>query len=161
MNDDTEEARSVPGEDLREFLTFRLSRLQIKLNKQASSILRTHAGLSLSQWRALSLVATARTASKVTLTELAAVSAVDKGLLSRALNSLCELGLVTATASALDHRVHDLALTAEGRACFQRMLPVMQARQAALRVALSDEESAVVNSIIDKLTDAAGKTDFP
>ena len=65
---------------LSRFMTYRLARLHARLNVQASRILQDVAGLSLTQWRVLSLVGSHRGA---TATQLTRVSAMDKGLFSR------------------------------------------------------------------------------
>lgn len=44
---------------LNQFLTYRLSRVQAKLNTQGNALLQKHAGLKLTQWRLLALVGTA------------------------------------------------------------------------------------------------------
>ena len=116
---------------LHQFLTYRLSRVQAKLNAQASAMLRTHAGLTLSQWRILALVGAA---GQTRLSELARTGLLDKGLLSRNLKVLVGEGLVIAKQDDVDHRVQHLRLSKRGKALFERTLPRMRKRQRHLRL---------------------------
>ena len=70
----------MTGRRLHQFLTYRLSRVQAKLNAQANALLHAQSGLTLSRWRILALVGAA---GQTRLSELARIAALDKGLLSR------------------------------------------------------------------------------
>lgn len=143
-----------PVEDLplHQFLTYRLSRVQAKLNAQASALLQRHAGLTLSQWRILALVGAA---GQTRLSDLARSAALDKGLLSRNLKTMIAEGLVAAQQDDVDQRVQHLTLTARGRALFERTLPRMRARQTHLRAALTETERVVLETALEKLERAA------
>ena len=77
-----------------DFVTYSLSRLQAKLNAQASAVLRSYSGLSLVQWRILVVL---RVMGADSLTSICRVSDMDKGQVSRKLNRLIEDGLVIST----------------------------------------------------------------
>lgn len=143
--------------ELSEFLTFRLARLQAKLNSQAAHLLRQEAGLTLIQWRIIALIGQqpSTTASKVTGTGI-----LDKGLFSRNLKTLSADGLVAITADPNDSRIQNLSLTAKGRKIFQTTLPKTRARQQALRANLTVQENEMLNSILDKLDAASELREF-
>lgn len=149
------ESRTTSGSDdlpLHQFLTYRLSRVQAKLNAQASAMLRAHAGLTLSQWRILALVGAA---GQTRLSDLSRVAALDKGLLSRNLKVLVGGGLVISEQDDIDHRVQHLSLSKRGKALFERTLPRMRKRQRRLRSALTAKELDVLYAALDKLEVAA------
>lgn len=145
-----EPAKRAGAEELpmTQFLTYRMARVQAKLNAQASRLLREAAGLSLSQWRILSLIGTR---GEATSSELTRLSAMDKGLFSRKLKTLIQSGLVLADPDLNDSRVQRLRLTANGADLYRRTLPRMQARQQALRDRLTPEELRVFVRALDKL----------
>jgi len=139
---------SVQNQPLHQFLTYRLSRVQAKLNAQASALLSRDAGLTLSKWRILAL---AGAAGQTRLSELARIAALDKGLLSRNLKIMVEDGLVNSKQDDIDHRVQHLSLTPIGQSLFDETLPKMSARQSKLRENLSPQELKILYSALDKL----------
>lgn len=141
---------------LSKFLTFRLSRVQAKLNSQANAILQHHSDLTLSQWRVLSLVGAF---APTQMSQVAKKSTLDKGLLSRNLKNLIADGLVSSEQDAKDQRVHHLDLTANGQSVYDKVLPIMQKRQAFLRAAMSEDEFESFLSGLDKLEVAAENRD--
>ena len=137
---------------LYQFLTYRLSRVQSKLNAQANALLKVYAGLTLSQWRILALVGAA---GQTRLSELAKIAALDKGLLSRNLKVLVADGFVQSEQDEIDHRVQHLGLTKKGQALFEATLPKMRERQRHLRATLSRKELETLYRALDKLEIAA------
>lgn len=147
------EAEDRNGEQpLYQFLTYRLSRVQAKLNAQANALLQEHSGLTLSKWRILALVGAA---GQTRLSELARKAALDKGLLSRNLKIMIEEGLVAAKQDDIDHRVQHLSLTVKGQELFDLTLPRMRQRQSKLREPLDVRELETLYSALDKLEIAA------
>lgn len=134
------------------FLTYRLSRVQAKLNAQANALLQQHSGLTLSKWRILALIGAA---GQTRLSELARIAALDKGLLSRNLKIMIEEGLVAAKQDDIDHRVQHLCLTVKGQELFDLTLPRMRQRQSKLREQLDARELDTLYSALDKLEIAA------
>lgn len=142
---------------LRRFLTYRLNRLQARLNAQAARYLTAHGGITLSEWRAIALIGSLE---ETTLTELSREAQIDKGLLSRTLKTLVERGMVDGRQDDRDNRVQRLTLTASGTKLHERILPRMRARQRFLQAALTTSEFAALHSAIDKLEIAAEVTEF-
>ena len=154
---------SDPGEGqddlpLTRFLTYRFSRVQAKLNAQATRLLHRTAGLGLTQWRILALIGDAGGTARAS--EITSFAAIDKGLFSRKLKGLVEDGLVTTAPDKKDQRVQHLRLTAKGQRLYDSTLPVMRARQRALRSHFDDEELRVLYAALDKLESAAEETEF-
>ncbi len=143
---------AVDNQPLYQFLTYRLSRVQAKLNAQANALLQKQSGLTLSKWRVLALVGAA---GQTSLSELARKAALDKGLLSRNLKSMVEDGLILSKQYDIDHRVQHLSLSSKGQDLFDKTLPKMRIRQAKLREPLEPKELEALYSALDKLEIAA------
>ena len=127
------------------FLTYRLSRVQARMNAQGARILQAAAGLSLIQWRIITLVAGHDGA---TSTELTAISSIDKGLFSRKLKTLVQDGLIRARTDQTDNRVQHLFLTEKGREIHDRVLPIMVRRQEVLREGLGSEKADMLFDLL-------------
>ncbi|MEO1557748.1 MAG: MarR family winged helix-turn-helix transcriptional regulator [Pseudomonadota bacterium] len=135
------------------FVTFRLARLQNRLNAQGAALLKSKSGLSLVEWR---LIQTLRMIKNASLTEIAEHVQMDKGQLSRKIKSMVEKGLLKSKTDTHDHRVQHLALTPRAEELSARMMPVMEGRQQRLLADVSGEELEVFYSVIDKI-EAASK----
>ena len=136
------------GIPLHQFLTYRMSRVQAKLNAQANAILERESGLTLSRWRILALVGAS---GQTRLSELSRIAALDKGLISRNLKVLVSEGIINSKQDDIDHRVQHLSLTPKGLALFEATLPKMHARQTKLREDLTPTELSAIYSVLDKL----------
>ncbi len=159
MTDDEtlNKATGFDGLPIKEYLTYRLLRVQSKLNAQATKILHDSVGLTLSQWRVIALVGAAGTTR---LSAMVKETALDKGLLSRNVKTLVEQGLIISRQDEDDHRAQLLSLTQEGQDIFERALPITRSRQAWLRKGLSDADIANFHRILDVIEGATDKTDF-
>lgn len=139
---------------LRRFVTYRMSRVQAKLNAQASRILKEASGITLIQWRIIALIGAAGQTQSSALSKDAAL---DKGLLSRNLKTLIEEGVVASETKSSDHRVQNLSLTEKGRTIFDKTLPVTRKRQAQLRDGLTEKELRIFHKVLDHLEIKAEK----
>lgn len=144
---------SSSEQNLSSFVTFRLARLQSKLNAQAIRKLKEVSDLSLTEWRILALTSLRE---EITLSGLARDSGLDKGQLSRAVTSLNKKALLSSKVDDADHRQNILKLTASGAALHDKILPVMRRRQAALVAELSQEELQTLLTVLEKIDRAAG-----
>jgi DNA-binding MarR family transcriptional regulator len=147
----TDEFKRIEAE-LYQYLTYRLSRVQAKLNTQATHMLREASGITLSQWRIIALVGAA---GETRLSMLARHSALDKGLLSRNLKALVSKGIVLTKQDQTDHRAQLLSLSPKGKEIFQRTLPVSQKRQSLLNETLTKDELETFHRVLEKLELAA------
>lgn len=146
------ELEAGPDLPVEQFLTYRLHALHSALNRQASAILERASGLRLPEWRVIALLGTGAT---LNATKIGQISAIDKGLLSRILAGLKTRGLISIVTDANDRRSSVVALTAKGRAVYDKTIPHMQARQRALMRSLNKSEQIAVFPIIGKLLSAA------
>lgn len=143
---------------LGKLLSFRVARLQAKLNAQAARLLRENADLSLTEWRILVLI---DGLDNPTIGQMARDSDFDKGQLSRGVHRLVERGLATAQTNSMDSRRMDLAMTEAGRTVFEAAAPLMRRRQQALIGALPPDEVETFYGHLQKLEAVAEREDFP
>ncbi len=154
-NDDT--LTELGTTNLKDFITFRVARVNARLNSQATQILSKHAGLSLVQWRMIISIADQGT---TTSNQICRSTAMDKGLVSRKLKDLVKDGFVTSETNDADHRQNMLSLTPKGQAVHDKTLPIMRRRQAYLLAQLDEEEARVLASALSKIDRAAEVMDF-
>jgi DNA-binding MarR family transcriptional regulator len=140
------------------FITYRLSTLSGKLNRQASVVLKKAGNLRVPEWRILALLTLH---GEMNGSKIADLVNVDPGLVSRSLRALELRDLIATRRNDHDRRSTFVALTAAGRALHAKVLPAMQRRQNYLLSVLTAEERATLLRSIDKLQIAAEARDFP
>lgn len=132
------------------FLTTRLSEVTNKARRNITQHYATEAGLSVSEWRILSLVAHAR---ELPFGELVVQSTSDKALVSRTLRALESRGLVAVLPDAGGHRKKLVcAITPSGDALHAQVIPIARQRQAEAVCVLSAEERRVLFRALGKLS---------
>lgn len=132
-------------------LTYRLTVLVNRLNRQAATILKRHADLRLPEWRCLALLGSS---GPLSVAEITTASELDKALISRTVGELARRGLVTTSRDETDRRVLNVRLSSSGKAKFRRTLPIMRRRLADLMAPLTAQEHATMMSAITKLNTA-------
>jgi DNA-binding MarR family transcriptional regulator len=150
-----------PGEQgenlqIQDFPTFLILRLA---NATKGGITRRYLdpfGISLPEWRLLALIARY---TKLSFSEVTAGSSMDKGQVSRTLQSIHRKGLVklnSVTAaerprsSAISPRI-EVSITPKGKSLFQKILPIARQHQLRLINLLSVEERKVFHSVARRL----------
>ena len=141
----------------RGFVAYHVERAHAKLTMQAVKVLGAHAGLTPRQWW---IIADMMAEAPETASDLAALSDVDKGQLSRNLKTLVDLGLVATERSAEDRRRQFIRLTAEGRRLHDHTIPLMNARNAHLVRDISSEDLEIGLRMLRRLETAAAETRF-
>ncbi|MEM1375290.1 MAG: MarR family winged helix-turn-helix transcriptional regulator [Pseudomonadota bacterium] len=154
-----DEAAGVPPLDRR--VSYRISRLHGRLNAQAARILSATAGISLSQWRILVMI---DAEAEISASEIVRMTKIDKAMVSRAIKSLSEDGLVKVVVSKADQRLHNVRMTPAGRERFMRAFPHMLDRQNSLVDRLAEGEAETLFRLLGKIEDAitameGGETD--
>ena len=150
-----------PGEqgeklEVHEFPTFMVLRLAtLTKNTLTHRYLSPH-GISLPEWRLLALVARY---DSLLFREMTTGSSMDKGQVSRTLKAIHAKGLVQLDAIPAGERPRNAALSPrlrvsispQGRALFERILPVSRAWQARLLDSLDANERKVFHSVLLRL----------
>ena len=135
-------------------LTYRLSKLQARLNAQAADLLRRHGGVPLAHWRVLLVLSSGLATTQKEIVEMAAF---DKGQVSRIVDRLIEEEFLVSESDIDDKRIRKLKLTAAGEQMISRLIPLMQLRQEHLVGTFSEAEKKQLFEFLDRLDEVSGK----
>ena len=142
------DALDATGRDLlvHDFLTTRMSQAINLLRRTVTLPYAKAAGLTVSEWRILSLVSHAQT---IPFAELVIQSSSDKALVSRTVRLLEGRGFVrTETDGNTPRKRITVFITLEGNALHARVIPIARQRQAALiRVMTPDERRSMYHGL--------------
>lgn len=141
----------LDGEDLvvHDFLTTRLSALMGSLRRQVTMPYASSHGLSIAEWRVLSLVAHA---GILPFGYIVTQSASDKAQVSRVVRQLERRGLLaTQPSSDSPRKKIDCLITPAGKTLHDRVIVVARKRQAQVISILAPTEREALFAIIEKL----------
>lgn len=141
------------GLALDEYLPFRLSVASNAVSKLIARAYEDRFGLTIPQWRLVSVLAEAPS----TQAALLARTAMDKVTVSRAAQGLVSRRLAGRTPNPDDARSHRLALTDEGRRLYADIAPLALAYEAALMTGLAPEEVRTLKRLLVRLEAAAAR----
>lgn len=134
--------------DIRDLLSFRLTRLSQVSDAIGQRWLLREYGLRLLEWRVLGVVA----ALPVTrFAQLAEILTTDKGQLSRMITAMRQRGLIETVPDPHDQRGRLICLTDEGRRLYEKILPGAIRRNHDMVRNLSDQEITTLFQLLDKL----------
>ena len=142
------------GVDVTQNLTFRIIQLASTLGRSAASAIPDATGMSVPQWRVISVIGSRPGISFRTLVQ---ILEIDKGWISRTLTKLQDDGVVTATPDPADKRQFTLELTAAGRELHHQGSRISRMRQKQLEAEFSDTEYQALLDLLDRLQAAAEK----
>ena len=145
-------------DQLQSLVTYRLSRLQARLNAQAQKLLEEHAGLSLSEWRVAVVL---REAGEMSSADLVRLTQYDKAQISRTVHKLRGKGLIVDGRATPDMRVTRIKLTAGGIRVIDKALPIMRERQGSLLAGLTSAEQNALFDTLDKINDNIDRAETP
>ena len=134
--------------DLDRFLPYRLSVLS---NRVSSAIARQYSdrfGLSIPEWRVMAVLGGS---PGLSARDVAERTAMDKVQVSRAVDSLVRARRVARSADAADGRIQRLALTRQGRAIYDEVVPLALHLEEVFLSALTPEERSQFDSLMAKL----------
>lgn len=131
-----------------DFVTSRVLRLSNTLGLYASRRYRDEFGLTLPEWRVLSIIAASE---PTTAREVSRILATDKGWVGLSAESLRRRGYVSGSPDSRDGRRVLLRLTAEGRKMHDAIFFVSQWRQRRLLASLPDGQAELLFECLDRL----------
>lgn len=134
--------------DLACFMPYRLAVLADDVSATIAQVYVDRFDLSRDEWR---VVAWLGSRGDLAAKAVAQSAGLDKMQMSRAVARLEKKKLIARRADAEDRRGHILTLTRQGRALYDKITPLTRAREAYLLAALTEEEAAALDTIIDKL----------
>ncbi|HEX6956492.1 MAG TPA: MarR family transcriptional regulator [Ferrovibrio sp.] len=130
------------------FLPYRLSVVTNRISGALSRHYATRFGISIPEWR---VIANLGRHPGLSANEVAERSAMDKVTVSRAVASLEEKGLLERVRDAGDKRRSRLSLSPKGQAVHGEIAPLALGFERDLLTALTEEEVAQLDVIINKL----------
>jgi DNA-binding MarR family transcriptional regulator len=142
---------------LDDYLPFRLSLASNAVSRLIARAYEDRFGLSIPQWRLMSVLAEA----PATQASLLARTAMDKVTVSRAAQALVGRRLAARTPSPTDARSHRLALTPEGERLYADIAPLALAYEAALLAGLAPDEVRTLKRLLQRLEGAAAQLSGP
>lgn len=137
------------GADYADYVTYRISQLNSRMNAHGARLLREQCGLSIVRWRLIALIA--GSSGPVTSSQLANTIEMDPGQFSRNLKALIEEGLINSQVDKTDNRQHVLTLSKLGRARFNKAEPVMKQRRESIMSGFSSDEKKAFFRALDKI----------
>lgn len=134
--------------DLESHLSFRFAVLSRLLDRHMARLLARH-DLTLSAYRILAVL---NAFGELSAADIARISVVDKGLISRRLADLHAAGLVSQREDPRRRRRRLLTLSEAGRQRFADLQPAVLARKAGLDAVLCERDRESIDRAIAALT---------
>ena len=131
-----------------ELLSYRVLRLSNTLALYSSRYYREEFGLTLPEWRTMSIIASRST---TTARDVSRVLATDKGWVGISVTSLWQRGYLTRSPDKGDGRRTLLSLTAKGKEMHDAILSAARRRQRRLLAALPDDAANTLMASLDRL----------
>ncbi|WP_421876977.1 MarR family winged helix-turn-helix transcriptional regulator [Pacificispira sp.] len=136
--------------NLDRFLPYRLSVLADRVTRDLSKVYGPR-GIGQAEWRVLAHLGGA--ADGLSVRDIHDRVSLEKYRVTRALQRLESAGLVRKTQSDRDRRLIAVALTEEGRALYERIVPDALAFEESLLTVLSSEDRAALDRILTRLSE--------
>lgn len=143
---------NTKGVDVTRNLTYRIILLASTLSRSANRSLPREAGISVAEWRIVSVIGSR---PHISFNALVRTLDIDKGWISRTLAQLEKDGLVIKTPDPQDKRQFQLDLSPSGRALHLKGSGVSRQRQQKLESAFSASEMRALESLLDRLQKTA------
>jgi DNA-binding MarR family transcriptional regulator len=137
---------------LPDMLLYRINRLRAVGGGMVLRYCEGRFGITRREWVMLALLSAGEPVSS---SELAARAELDKSATSKALAGLQARGLVVRSQRAGDRRFARLALSDEGRALYERILPLVDGINRRLLSVLSEEEVAQLDGMLARMQQQA------
>lgn len=142
------------GVDVTQNLSFRIIALASSLSRSASVMIPQAAGISVAQWRIISVIGSR---PGISFGALVRILEIDKGWISRTLAKLQEEGLVTSEPDPSDKRQFTLRLTEQGTQLHVKGSRISRRRQQLLEAEFTPEEYRTLEKLLDRLHKAADR----
>jgi DNA-binding MarR family transcriptional regulator len=130
------------------FVPAYLTYLAQKISASASALYRPQFGVGITDWRIIALLAVE---PWITPGRICDATGLDKGAVSRSVQSLIEDGLVELEAGNGTQRRRPLALTAKGISVHDRIVKLAIARQEKLLACFSAEERGLLIEFLARM----------
>lgn len=128
----------MPPLDLPSFLPFRLNQLAADISGRLAAIYEKRFGIDVPQWRVL---ATLVDRDSATAQDIVESTRTHKSTISRAVQALIDRGLVSSRPDGDDGRSRRLALTDDGRALTDEIIPLARRFESDLLGRMGERQS--------------------
>ncbi|QGY05875.1 winged helix-turn-helix transcriptional regulator [Methylobacterium mesophilicum SR1.6/6] len=158
MGDVPKLVRPLPRGEYRllDNITFNIGRLASSYNRSAVRYYLRHFDLSVAEVHVLNVIGHYE---PVLAVDVAGTALMDKGLVSRAVAKLTEVGLVARSADAADGRRQILTLTRSGRVTWSGVWGAKQRRHHRFLETLTEAETEQLFGILARLQDNADRVE--
>ncbi len=140
--------------NLDDFLPYRLSVLSNTVSRALARLYQQRFGLSIPEWRVMAILGSA---SGLTALQVVERSAMDKVAVSRAVARLVARGLIVATGDDSDRRRRRLALTTDGKAMYDEIVPLALDYERGLLERLDDNDRKALDQMLRGMQKRAGE----
>lgn len=137
-----------PVLDLNSHIATKVAVFANRLSRSASRYYRKRYGIGVVDWRLVMFIGHA---VETRANRICSETDLDKGAVSRSLNTLQRMGLVSVEEDGIDNRRNNITLTAKGRALHDEMVPVALDRQSDLVADLTKVEIDLFTALIDRM----------
>lgn len=137
---------------LEKFLPYRLAILSHSVSNSIATVYGKRFGLTIPEWRVIVILGRFPGLSAV---EVAERTLMDKVAVSRAVTRLIKSGRIDRQFADADRRRSILTLSEDGQKVLEEISPLALEIEDMLLEGLSDEESAMLSSIMDRLLEKA------
>ena len=142
--------RQNPGLNLKEFLPYRLSIVTNRISASFARLYSEKFNLSIPEWRVMAVLGQQ---PGLSADEVCSETEMDKVPVSRAVTKLLDKGLLNREFSGTDRRRSILSLTEAGYSMYTQIVPLALAYEVELKAALTDEEQAQLDVLLNKLSE--------
>ncbi len=147
----TDPRRKRPLLDLEAFLPYRVAVLAQRLSRHVEEAARRAHRLPVKDWTVMQIMAAH---GPLLPADIGRIGTQDKATISRAIKCLLDRGLVSKQPKPGDGRTFAVALTAEGWAVYEAIVPQVRRRQQEALAALGAGEADELQRLVAKLDDA-------
>jgi len=138
--------------DLNAFLPYQFSQLADVVSHSVATVYESRLGIARDDWRVLVAVNQAR---DMRATDIAQHTTLDKMQVSRAIARLEKKGFLSRTADSDDKRQQILVVTPAGRSAYEKVSPLMMARNDYLLQDLNPAEREVLQRYLGQVLNRA------
>jgi DNA-binding MarR family transcriptional regulator len=146
-------AKDGPTLDLDRYVPAFITFIANKLSNSATAFYQRHFGVSVTDWRIMSLLAIE---PGIPASRICNVIGFNKGPVSRNLSGLQKRGLVAIRTAPDDARSHAISLTARGRAIHDKVIVAALERERRLLACLNKGEREVLIDLLRRLHENLG-----
>ncbi|HEX5957268.1 MAG TPA: MarR family winged helix-turn-helix transcriptional regulator [Hyphomicrobiaceae bacterium] len=134
--------------DLNSHIATKVAVFANRLSRSASRYYRKRYGIGVVDWRLVMFIGHA---VETRANRICSQTGLDKGAVSRSLNTLQRRGLISVEEDGIDNRRNNITLTAKGRTLHDEMVPVALDRQSDLVADLTKVEIDLFTALIDRM----------